>query len=456
MLRWLLSLVHNSVVAMKAQGHQLVTRARKGDTGAVGISYRVSYWQAGKEYHNDINNTTASERYIDICVKMPISLIGDANFRAYQCVSTHTSDATTNTLGKAGLWTSINSLKPLVTPLMLANKIVADYIDVANLAADSAFINALTVLKLIVKNANNNIIAKIGDMDNYTVDGETGKYPFWIGGPTPADSVTKVKSDGELITSKIKATGGTLEELTTQRLRNPFGTITDSFTPIDDDNVVSDVLGGGSFRYSYSLDWTVKSSGRRQTIIGAVSIDAPSGKYFYENGRKYTEFNSSYECTEMIGYGNDTTFYGWIVVRRTLFSTNYNFGREVTPLAMGRVNGYSASASFAICKTTNKDNATVDGSNVMKVDYAGTTGHSYLYCPKSWFVSANYIGVHLTGYGYVSGSSTAPAGADVVEITSTTLSGYNVWRIEVVVHDDDTPNAGSFFFQLYNMAQWDD
>ena len=431
----------------KAQGHQLVTRARKGDTGPTGISYRVSFWQAGKEYRNDTNNTTASERIIDVCVNMGLSMIGDTNFRAYQCVTTHTSDNNNNTLGKAGLWTAINSLKPIATPLMLASKIVADFIDVDTLyvkhlnAADGTFKGTITVY-----NSNNQIIAKLGDVT----------YPLWLGGATAAAAVTKVKADGELITSKIKATGGSVVDLTTQRLRNPFGTITDSFTPIDDDNVVSDVLGGGSFRYAYSLDWTVKSSGRRQTIIGAVSITAPSGKYFYENGRKYTEFNSSYECSEMIGYGDDDNFYGWVVVRRTLFSTNYNFGREVTPLAMGRVTGADTSASFAICKTVNKDNATVDGSHVMKVDYAGTTGHYYLYCPKSWFVSADYIGVHLTGFGYVSGSTTAPAGADVVAITSTTLSGYQVWRIEVVVHDDDTPNAGSFFFQLYNMAQWDD
>lgn len=197
MLRWLLSLVHNSVVAMKAQGHQLVTRARKGDTGAVGISYRVSYWQAGKEYRNDLNNTTASERIIDICVNMPISLIGDANFRAYQCVSTHTSDATTNTLGKVGLWESVNSLKPLVSPLILAGKIVADYIDV----------DTLNVKKLTVYNASNAIIAKMGDMGDYMVDGVSAKYPFWIGGATPATAVTRIDSTGKLTTSNIVATG---------------------------------------------------------------------------------------------------------------------------------------------------------------------------------------------------------------------------------------------------------
>lgn len=431
-----------------AQGHITVRRKPKdGNQGEVGISYRVSFWQSGKNYHNDLHLTGgATERIIDICVNMPLSLIGDNNFKAYQCIQTHIS-SNDIPLGASGYWTAVNSLQPLVSPLILASKIVADFIDVDTLyvkhldAADGTFKGTITVY-----NSNNQIIAKLGDVT----------YPLWLGGDTAAAAVTKVKADGELITSKIKATGGNIEDLTTKRLRNPFGEITDSFTPIDDDNVVSDSIGG-NLKYSYSLDWTVKSSGRRQTIIGAVSITAPNGDfYFYENGRKYKTFKSSFECSEMIGYGNDETFKGWIVVRRTLFSTNYNFGREVTPLAMGRVNGLGASASFTIVKYTNKDNAKVSSTQVMDVSHTGTTGHYYLYVPRSWFVSANYIGVHLTGYGYVDGSTTSPCNCCVARIVATTNSGYNVWRIEIVVNDDASPNDGCFFFQLYNMAQWDD
>lgn len=432
----------------KAQGHITVRRRPKdGEQGEVGISYRVSFWQSGKKYHYDLNLTGgATERIIDICVNKPLSLIGDSGFKAYQCIRTHTSSDSIP-LGDANYWTAVNNFQPLVSPLILASKIVADFIDVDTLyvkhlnAADGTFKGTISVY-----NSSGTLIAKLGDVT----------YPLWLGGTTAANAVTKVKADGELITSKIKATGGSVEDLTTQRLRNPFGTITDSFTPIDDDNVVSDVIGGGSFRYAYSLDWTVKSSGRRQTIIGAVSITAPTGKWFYENGRKYSEFNSSYECSEMIGYGDDNNFWGWIVVRRTLFSTNYNFGREVTPLAMGRVNGLSASASFTLVKYTNKDDAKVGANNVMAVSHTGTTGHYYLYVPRSWFTSANYIGVHLTGYGYVDGSTSSICNCGVAGIVATTRSGYNVWRIEIVVNDDASPNDGCFFFQLYNMAQWDD
>ena len=195
----------------KAQGHITVRRRPKdGEQGEVGISYRVSFWQSGKKYHYDLNLTGgATERIIDICVNKPLSLIGDSGFKAYQCIRTHTSSDSIP-LGNVNYWTAVNNFQPLVSPLILASKIVADFIDVDDLAANTGFISALTVSKLTVKDSNNNIIAKIGDMSNYTVDSVSGKYPFWIGGSTPANSVTRIDSTGKLTTTNIVASGGTI------------------------------------------------------------------------------------------------------------------------------------------------------------------------------------------------------------------------------------------------------
>ena len=275
-------------------------------------------------------------------------------------------------------------------------------------------------------------------------------------------AATRIFADGTIITNKLMATGGEIQRLKVQRLQNPFRTITeDSFTPIADDNVISDTLGGGGFRYSYELDWTTISSGRRMTIIGAFSTTAPTGKYFYENGRKFTTFESSYECSELLGYGDKDTFYGWIVVSRTLFSTHYNFGRNVSPLAFGKVNGIAASPSFDICKYSNRNTEStnkVSSNNTMVVTRVGTeVGKYYIYVPKSWFVSAQYIFVDLIGVGTSEGAGTAPVKATLYDITSNAyVSGYPAWRIEVWTSDDATLNNGNFFFRLYNMAQWDD
>ena len=275
-------------------------------------------------------------------------------------------------------------------------------------------------------------------------------------------AATRIFADGTIITNKLMATGGEIQRLKVQRLQNPFRTITeDSFTPIADDNVISDTLGGGGFRYSYELDWTTISSGRRMTIIGAFSTTAPTGKYFYENGRKFRSFESSYECTELLGYGDKDTFYGWIIVSRTLFSTNYNFGRNVSPLAFGKVNGVAATPSFDIYKFSNRNTEStnkVSSNYTMVVTRVGTeVGKYYIYVPKSWFVSAQYIFVDLIGVGTSEGAGTAPVKATLYDITSNAyVSGYPAWRIEVWTSDDATLNNGNFFFRLYNMAQWDD
>ena len=277
-------------------------------------------------------------------------------------------------------------------------------------------------------------------------------------------AATRIFADGTIITNKLQASGGEITNLLTRQLRNPFREIVeDSFTPISDDNVFSEGLGGGSLRFAYELDWTTASSGRRQTIIGAFSTSAPSGKWFYENGRKFTSFDSSYEVTELLGYGTSTAFYGWIIVSRTLFCTNRNFGRNISPIAFGKVSGIG-SASFSIIKyqinkgagNTIASTDKVSNSEVMKVTRA-ETGKYYLYVPKAWFYSSLYIYIDLVGVGTSEGNGTSPIKATLYDITETVYqSGYPAYRIEIWTSDDATVNDGNFLFRLYNMAQWDD
>lgn len=266
------------------------------------------------------------------------------------------------------------------------------------------------------------------------------------------DGKFQLLSDGTMKSVNGQFDKGKIEEATVRLTRNPFTEINDSFEAIVDDTVYSQYIGG--FQLNVTIDWSTKSSGRRTCIIGAFSITAPTGKYFYENGRKFTQFDASYECTEMLGWGTDTEFFGWIIVSRTLFSTHYNFGRQVTPLAFGKVTGTSSGASFAMLKCSDT-NDKVEGSNVMKVTRV-SEGNYWLYVPRTWFVSADYIYVDLTGVGYSSGSSSAPLKATYMGAEEASLSGISVYRIMVSTSDDSSVNDGSFLFRLYNMAQWDD
>lgn len=266
------------------------------------------------------------------------------------------------------------------------------------------------------------------------------------------DGKFQLLADGTMKSVNGQFNKGKIEEVTARLTRNPFTEINDSFEAIVDDTVYSEHIGG--MPLSVTIDWSTKSSGRRTCIIGAFSITAPTGKYFYENGRQFTQFDASYECTEMLGWGTDTEFFGWIIVSRTLFSTHYNFGRNITPLAFGKVTGTSSGASFAILKCSDT-NDKVEGNNVMKVTRV-SEGNYYLYVPRTWFVSADYIYVDLTGVGYSSGTASAPLKATYMGAEEASLSGILVYRIMILTSDDSTVNDGSFLFRLYNMAQWDD
>lgn len=394
-----------------AKGSQTIRRARSGQPG---LTYRVTLWEDGKEYRNDID-VKGDLRYIDICYNKSFALVGDTEFKAYQCISTHTSDeATGKTLTNTDLWTELNAFQPVLTGVLLAQQIKASAIDVGDLAADVGFINALTVKSL----------------------------------KTDSGKVT-IENDGS-----ITAESGTIENFVARRLHNPF-TQYSSSTPPTVDNVCTDERS--TAQESYELDWTAASSGRRLTIVGAIEITAPSGKYFYENGRHYGTFKSVFGCTEMLGYGYEDSFFGWIVLNRTRFASSYidniNFGRELSPLAIGRVDDTEGGKpSFAVLKTA-------DGSNNMEVKYGYSSSSSaaqglyYLYCPKDWFAKVDDIYVEVTGYGASVGYASAPIKASVANII---IYGDNRYRIGIATSDDDSQNDGSFFFKLYNMAQWDD
>ena len=157
--------------------------------GIAGIDYRIVTWETNTEYRNDSNNISVDPRVIHIATNMPMALISDPNFHAYQCVQTHTSSANIP-LGTAGYWAEINNLQPLITPLVLTQKITAGCIDV----------DSLNVKLLSIYTALGALLGKIGDMNDYTIDGVSAKYPFWIGGATPAAAVTRIDSTGKLTT----------------------------------------------------------------------------------------------------------------------------------------------------------------------------------------------------------------------------------------------------------------
>ncbi len=213
------------------------------------------------------------------------------------------------------------------------------------------------------------------------------------------------------------------------------------------DNVAGGASGGwedGSL--NNMLSWTLNDSGRimrianwkfnGETFTGKATVSAPSGKYFFEDGLSKSTLTVSREMVELIGYGDDRTFYGWIVVRRIDLGSTKRYGRGLKVLAQGMVSGYSSGASISY--------KTFDGSSMSVTRLSD--GRYQISFSSAWFSSASDCLVMLTGYGYSSGSSTAPIKA--------TLTSRNTTSIIVDTSDDASRNDGSFMFYISNLNDW--
>lgn len=239
--------------------------------------------------------------------------------------------------------------------------------------------------------------------------------------------------------------GGTFTDVLLQgSLRNPFVQETDSIVvggnQSTHDNVATISVGGGWITAG-NLEWDVKQSGRRMCITnyrwgsqysqGTIKYTAPTGKYFYENGRSKEYLKLSRECVELIGYGTSSQFYGWIVLNRINLMTDAKYGRKLNSLAMGIVTGTSSGASISY--------KTYDNLSTLSVSRL-STGKYRVYFPSSWkLISGSYI-VMMTGYG---------GGVMKATLLETATSYFTV-----EVSDDASVNDGSFMFMMLNMNDW--
>lgn len=238
----------------------------------------------------------------------------------------------------------------------------------------------------------------------------------------------------------IKAKGGTFADVKiTGSLRNPFSEADDSFDVDYSDNVVL-LSSGGGWITAYSLPWDLGQSGRRICIVnyrwgntissGRAAIYAPTGKYFYENGISKSELQMSREVIELMGYGDNKTFFGWIVMRRINMMTTSRYGRNLNVLAQGIVYGTSSGASI---NYKSFDNGTL---SVSRLD----VGKYRINFPSAWgLIVGSYI-VNMTGY--------------LVGLRKASLLEPGASYFVVEVSDDASRNDGAFSFQIINLNDW--
>lgn len=194
----------------------------------------------------------------------------------------------------------------------------------------------------------------------------------------------------------------------------------------------------GSWDQDIALPWTLDNSGRRVTLVnykwgtnttvGYMSISAPSGKYFFENGLSRTSISFSRELIELLGYGDNTTFFGWIVINRRDLVTTKRYGQFAQVMCQGFVS--NGSMVKQKCYDGNKCTCSRLG-----------TGQYRVYMPY-YFSSINDYTVHLTGV--------ATNGVNTFACLKTKYGSYfDVWTA-----DDATANDGGFTFWVVSMGDW--
>ncbi|WP_217929543.1 hypothetical protein [Bacteroides caecimuris] len=216
------------------------------------------------------------------------------------------------------------------------------------------------------------------------------------------------------------------------------------------DNIASGATGGwndGSI--DEQLTWTLSDSGRvvrianwkfnGETYDGELVVDVPKDNpnmYFFEDGIQKKKLTLSREIVELIGYGDSTSFFGWIVLNRKDLMTTYRYGRPLKVLAQGIVTGSSAGASV--------NYKTFDGSG-MGVERIAE-GEYNLVFNQNWFYSSDECLAIVTGLGTTLNTRSNPCKASV------RVRGQS--NIRVDTSDDDSRNDGSFMFLIMNMDDW--
>lgn len=267
------------------------------------------------------------------------------------------------------------------------------------------------------------------------------------------ETIDMKDADGQIIfqakDGEVICNSGTFKNIKViGSIRNPFNLANNSFDTDYSDNVAMLSNDKDGWLTAYSMPWDVSQNGRRLTIVnykwgstlayGKAEIEAPSGKYFFEDGIQKNKLKISREIIEMIGYGTTTEFYGWIVLNRIDLATSQKYGHCLKALAVGTVSGGDSNSNTSITSST------FDGSKLTVSRQS--EGLYRVYYPRTWFAYSSYCHVILTGRG-VCYRHSSPVKATMHSLGN----GY----FDVTTSDDATLNDGSFDFIIYNGSDFD-
>lgn len=296
--------------------------------------------------------------------------------------------------------------KEMVT--LITNK----QISTGKLADFSQLVKDMGVCGIVI--GNNRIALKA---DQVMVKNGNDEAAMFQGGKLNANLIDakKVVAQGidakSVVAEGLKAGDIDAERATIRNLniigssRNPYTRMSKD-TNVDYSNNVSVITGsdGEIMTYDYELKWDNSQNGRRITLLnyrwrnelsdGWGIINAPEGKYFFEDGIKKSSLHFSRQYIELLGIGDDIDFYGWIVVNKVDISTNFGYGHPAKVLAYGILYAREENGVLKLQLVQN----TFDGKQITVVP-AGDNGYKFTF-PSYWGSAGNFV-PHITPYQFI-------------------------------------------------------
>lgn len=207
-----------------------------------------------------------------------------------------------------------------------------------------------------------------------------------------------------LQTGKIDADKATIKNLNIiGSIRNPFTRVSESTDVNFNDNIAVITKDYLFEKNEYSLPWDKGQSGRRITIMNlkwnneiattGAEITAPDGMFFFENGLKKNTLSFSRECVELLGIGDNTNFFGWVVTNRTDLASLWCRGATAKVLAFGSV--YAKVVNNTLNLTVKQ--VTFDNQEIKVTQVLG--GYKMTF-PSNWGNAMNYVPI-LTPYKFI-------------------------------------------------------
>lgn len=297
---------------------------------------------------------------------------------------------------------------------------------------------------------------------------------LWAEGATLADfkfqngaiaSQEKIGNKPKIYLNGKTGKAGFLDVEVEGTLRNPFVAFDGIRNVFEGDalNVKRDNVVMPNMTFSLSPDgfsWGPENSGRIIRLVdykwstgvssGYIWVWAPpdSNKYFYENGESYSKINVSREAVELLGYGTDTTFYGWIVISRVNLMSVYRSGVNKKILFQGVFNpNYSSGIEAAWSSELESQGR--DSFQKPTVNRLGT-GYYRVQLPFHIFPTDFHVALTGCSCGQNGSSSSKIIHACLVAKGVSGSRGY----FDVKTTIDGTPGDGGFYFEMIGAGNW--